>query len=293
MAADAPDRPGVVALLDELEVRRHARRGLAAGILVATLVFLGFAYLPGTDESLVYWAALSAVLASAVAGLVTAVLVARAAYRRTRSVHGLGPSRRSPATLAALVGLVGWVLVPVVATVARPAPGFRLQVAVVTGGFLAVAVGGLGLRLAVALSVTHAWRPGSAAAGAVAYTAVVATPAVWCPSGGPCLGTPDGLVAAVVGLDPGAVAAGYLAVVLVGGFAVGAGLGLRGAAPSHGFAAGAVASVAALPVAAAASGDPAVVRTTALYLPLLLGTLGAAGTAAVVAARPREGSPER
>ncbi|WP_254839830.1 DUF7536 family protein [Natronomonas marina] len=295
MSADTPDRPGVAALAEELEVRRHARSGLLAGAAIAAAVFVIFAYLPGTDESLLYWGALSFVLATAVAGLVTTLLVARAAYRRTLSVNGIDPGRRSPSTLAVLIGLLGWALVPVVATLAveRPSGGFRLLVALVTGGFVALAVGGLGLRVAVALSLSHEWRPREAAAGAVVYTALVAAPAVGCPSGGACLGTPDGLVAAVVGLDPAAVSTVYAAVVLAGGFLVGAALGVRGAAPPHGVVAGVVAAIATLPLVAAASGDPAVVRSTALYLPVLLGTVGGVGGAVVVGIRSSDGSPER
>ena len=295
VSADTPDRPGVTALLEELEVRRHARSGLLAGVGVAAVVFVVFAYLPGTDESLLYWTALSFVLATAVAGFVTTVLVARAAYRHTLSVNGIDPGRRSPATLAAVFGLLGWLVVPVAFTLAvdRPTEGLRLLVAVVTGGFVSLAVGGLGLRLVVALSLSHEWRPPAAAAGAAAYTALVAAPAVGCPSGGFCLGTPHGLAAAVVGLDPRATAAGYAAVVLGGGALVGAGLGARGAAPPHGFFAGVVATVGVLPLVASAAADPAVVRSTALYLPALLGGVGALGGAAVLALPSAGGSGER
>lgn len=79
----------MAALLEALAVRRHGRRGLAAGVAVATLVFGLSASLPGTEESLVYRAGLSVVLAAGVAGLVTAVLVARAVLRRTRAVHDI------------------------------------------------------------------------------------------------------------------------------------------------------------------------------------------------------------
>lgn len=284
----------MAALIEELEVRRHARHGLATGVAVALLVFLLFAYLPGTEETLWYWAALSFVLASAVAGLVTTVLVARAAVRRTRSVHDI-ERQRSPATLSVLVGLVGWLAVPVAAAVLldRPGAGVRLVVALATGSFVGLAVGGLAVRLAEALSITHAWRPRAAAAGAVAYTAVLAAPAAGCPAGGSCLDTPDRLVAAVVGLDPGAVAPSYVAVVATGGLAVGAAIGLRGATPANAVASGGVAAVATLPIAAATAGDPDTVRTTALYLPVLAGGLAGIGAAAVLAARSGEGSPER
>lgn len=289
MSADGPDRPGVAALVAELEVRRHVRTAALAGFAFALAVFLFFAYLPGTDESLVYWAGLTFVLAFAVAGLVATVLLAYAAYRRTLSVTGADPGRRSPTTLAVVFGLLGWVLVPVAVTLAfdRVDSGFELAVATVTGSFVVLVVGGLGLRLVTALSLSHAWRPFDGAVAAVAYTALVAGPAVGCPSGGPCLGTPERLVAATVGVDPGAVTPAYAAVTLGGGLLLGVGLGLRDAAPPHGFFAGVVAAVAGLPVVAAATDDPAVVRTTALYLPVVLGTVAALGGGVVYAARDR------
>lgn len=286
MPGDSPDRPGVVALVTELEVHRHVRVALAAGVTFAVLVFVLFAYLPGTDESLLYWASLAFVLAFAVFGLVASVLVGNAAYRRTLAVAGIDPGRRSPSTLAVLLGVAGWVLVPVGATLAvdRPGEGFRLGVALLTSGFVVLVVGGLGLKLVGALSVTHEWRPREAVAGAVAYTVLVAAPAVACPSGGPCLGTPDELVEAAVSLDPGSTGAAYAIATLGGGLLVGVALALRDAAPPHGFFAGTVAAVGALPVVAAATGDPVVVRTTALYLPVILGTVGACGGALVLAA---------
>jgi hypothetical protein len=194
VSTDRPDRPGVAALVAELEVRRHARTALVVGVGVALAVFVLFAYLPGTEGSILYWAGLAFVLASAVFGVIATVLVGREAYRRTLAVNGIEPGRRSPTTLAVVFGLAGWVLVPVAATLAvdAPGPGFRLAVALSTGGFVVLVVGGLGLKLVGALSLTHAWRPPEAVAGAVVYTALLAAPAVGCPSGGPCLGTPDG-----------------------------------------------------------------------------------------------------
>jgi hypothetical protein len=306
----------VAALLEDLRVRRHVRRGLATGVAVAALVFVAFAYLPGTEESLLYWAGLSVVLATGVAGLVTTLLVARAAVRRTRAVHDLERDRRSPATRAVLVGLGGWLVVAVAATLLldRPDAGLRLAVATVAGGFLALATGGLAVRVAVALSVTHVWRPRAVAAAAVADTAVSATaaaatargrqawvtdtavlaaPAVGCPSGGPCLDTPDRLAGAVAGLDPTGVAAGYVAVVVVGSLAVGAVLGWRAVSPPNAVAAGGVAAVATLPLAAAATGDPGAVRATALYLPVLAGLFAGIGATAALAASSPAGSPER
>jgi len=286
-SADRPDRPGVAALVAELEVRRHVRTAAVAGIGFAALVFLLFAYLPGTDESLLYWASLSFVLAFAVVCLVAVVLVGRAAYRRTLSVNGIEPGGRSPTTVAALLGLLGWVVVPVVATLAVnvPSDAFRLTVALLTGGFVVLFVGGLGIKLVAALSLDHAWRPLDAAIGAAAYTAVVALPAVGCPAGGACLGTPDRLVAATVALDSSLVAPAYAGVVVVGGLLVGVALGLRGAAPSHGFFAGVAAAMSTLVVVAAATGQPSAVRSTALYLPVILGAVGAVGGAVATVGR--------
>jgi hypothetical protein len=284
--ADRPDRPGVAALVAELEVRRHARTALVVGVAFAAVVFLLFAYLPGTDESLVFWAGLSFVLASSVAGLVVTVLVGIAAYRRALEVRGHEPGRRSPSTLAIVVGLLGWLLVPIVATLAFdvPSEGLRLAIALLTGGFVTLTVGGLGVRLVGALTLEHVWRPPEAVAAAVGYTVAVAAPAVGCPSGGVCLGTPDALVTAVLGPQVGVVSPAYAAVALGGGVVVGLALGLRAASPPHGFFAGAVAALSVLPVVAAASGDPAVVRRTALYLPLVLGGTGAVANAVGIAA---------
>jgi hypothetical protein len=131
------------------------------------------------------------------------------------------------------------------------------------------------------------------AAAAVADTAVLAAPAVGCPSGGPCLDTPDRLAGAVAGLDPTGVGAGYVAVVVVGGLAVGAVLGWRAVSPPNAVAAGGVAAVATLPLAAAATGDPGAVRATALYLPVLAGLFAGIGATAALAASFPAGSPER
>ena len=285
VSADRPDRPGVAALVAELEVRRHVRNAAIAGAGFALAVFLLFAYAPGTEESLLYWASLAFVLAFAVTGLVATVLLSYAAYRRTLAVSGAEPGRRSPTTLTVVFGLLGWVLVPVAVTLAfdRVTEGFALVVATVTGGFVVLVVGGLGLRLVTALSLSHEWRALDGAVAAAAYTALVAGPAIGCPSGGPCLGTPDRLVAATVGLEFGAVGPAYAAVVLGGGSLLGVVLGLRDAAPPHGFFAGIVAAVAALPVVAAATRDPSVVRVTALYLPVVLGTVAAVGGGVVYA----------
>jgi hypothetical protein len=286
VSADRPDRPGVAALVAELEVRRHARTALAVGVGFAAVVFLLFAYLPGTDESLVFWAGLSFVLAFSVFGLVATVLVGIAAYRRALEIRGREPGRRSPSTLAIVFGLLGWVLVPVVATLAFdvPSESLRLAIALLTSGFVALTVGGIGVRAVGALTLEHVWRPPEALVGAIVYTAVVAAPAVGCPSGGTCLGTPDSLVAATVGLQASAAPPAYAVVALGGGAVIGVGLGLREASPPHGFFAGTVAALSVLPIVAAASGESEVVRSTALYLPVVLGVVATVGNAAGIAA---------
>jgi hypothetical protein len=82
-----PDSPepgpgGRAALVEALRVRQNALRGTAVGVLFAALVFLVFVVLaPGTDQSLPYYLALWFVLALAVSGLATAVLVGVRAYR--------------------------------------------------------------------------------------------------------------------------------------------------------------------------------------------------------------------
>lgn len=286
---DSPDRPGVAALLAELEVRRHLRTALAFGVGFALLVFVLFPYLPGTDESLLFWAGLTFVLASAVAGLVGTVLVGRAAYRSTLDVNDIESGRRSATTFALVFGLAGWILVPVTATLVfdRPTQGFRLAVALVTSGFVVLVVGSIGLKLVAALSLTHEWQPLDAALASVGYTMLLAIPAVGCPTGGFCLGTPDQVVAATVGLDATAVSFAYALVAVGGVLAVGAVLGVRGATPTNGFLPGVVATLSTLPVVAAAAGDPSVVRSTALYLPIVLGLVGAFGSVLALVVRRR------
>lgn len=289
---DRPDRPGVAALADELNVRRHARVAVGAGVGFALLVFVLFAYLPGTDESILYWASLTFVLAFAASALIATVLVGRAAYRRTRDLSDADAGDRSATTLALLFGVLGWVLVPVIAAVAigRPSPEQQLSIALLTAGFAALVVGSLGLRFVTALTLTHEWRPGAAVVGAVVYTTLVAAPAI---DPATRLGTPDQLVTAVVGLDAGAVAPTYAAVTLGGGVLVGVLFALRGATPPHGFFAGVVAAISVLPLVAATTASPELVRTTGLYLPILLGTAGAVGGGVVMAVRTaREASTE-
>lgn len=294
-SGNVPDRPGVAALVAELEVRRHVRTALAVGVAFALVVFVVFAYLPGTDESLLFWVGLTVVLASAVAGLVGTVLVARAAYRRTLEVHGIEPSRRSATTLAFGFGLAGWVLVPVAATLvfARPSEGLRLAVALVTSGFVVLVVGSIGIKLVAALSLTHEWRPLDATVASVGYTTLVALPAVGCPAGGFCLGTPNQVVAATVGFDATAISPAYALVTVGGALVVGGVLGIRGATPTNGFLPGAVAALSTLPVVAAATGEPSVVRSTALYLPMVVGLAGAFGCGLALVVRRRVQDSDR
>lgn len=286
MSADRPDRPGVAALAEELAVRRRVRFAITVGAAVALTVFVLFAYLPGTDESLLYWAALTFVLGAAVAGLLATLSVGYAAYRRTLDVNDLEPGRPAPTTLAVVLGALGGVFVPVTATLAfdRMTAGFELLLATVTGGFVVLVVGGLGVRLVGALSLDHEWRPRYAAAGGTVYTALVVIPAVGCAARGPCLGTPDALVAALLEPSLAPVAPEYALASVGGGVLLGAAFGLRRVSPAHGFFAGCVATVGSLPVVAATAGDPETVRLAALYLPAILGIVAALGSAAVLAA---------
>ena len=283
MASDRPERPGVAAVVTELNVERHARIALPIAVAFSALVFLFFAYLPGTDEPLSYWLGLTVVLAFSVFVLLVVALSLRTAYRRvTEETDEAGG--RSPTTIALLVGILGWIAVPLVAGLspAAASPEQHLPVAVLGASFAALAVGALGTKIVVATSVDHDWRPWPAAVGAVVYTVLVAIPSIGGPV--PRLGTPDGLVATIAG---GTAAADpvYLATVGGGGLLVGAWLSLQDAPPSHGFVAGTVAAISVLPIVAAATGDPTAVRTSGFYLPVILGTVGAVGGAIVAVGR--------
>ncbi|MFB6308687.1 MAG: hypothetical protein ABEH35_05085 [Haloarculaceae archaeon] len=74
---------GRAALLEALEVRRNARRGVVFGVVFAVAVFVFFVVVPGARSPLLY-AALAFVLAASVAGLATAGLVAARAVRLLR-----------------------------------------------------------------------------------------------------------------------------------------------------------------------------------------------------------------
>lgn len=84
---DAPgERPAEESLADALALRTQVRRGVVAGVMLAAAVFGLFVLLPGTDRSPVLFLGLAFVVAATAAGLVTTVLVARAAHRLTREL---------------------------------------------------------------------------------------------------------------------------------------------------------------------------------------------------------------
>jgi hypothetical protein len=93
---ETPARPPSAGLIDALEVRRNATIGLAAGAALAILVYLVRVFeligpVAGTRQYPVvgpegWFLVLGFVLASATALLVTAVLTAATAYRRTREL---------------------------------------------------------------------------------------------------------------------------------------------------------------------------------------------------------------
>lgn len=278
MSRDRPDRPGVAAFAAELDVDRNARTALAVAIGFSALVFLRYAYLPGTDEPVVYWLGLSFVLAFAVFVLVLVGLVARTAYRQTREDLPTDGGGLSPPTIAFVVGLVGWIAAPILIAIGTGTESTSLAghnfVLLVQGCFGAILVGSVGVHVAAALSIHHRWYPGDAAIASIAYSAVVFTPSVGGPI--PRLGTPHELLAPLLGtgiaIDPL-----YAVSVLGGGFAIGAILSFRGIPASHSIVAGTVAAVAVLPIVAATAADPNVVRTSSIYLPIVLGSVGILG----------------
>jgi len=75
-------------LLEALDARRNAVVGFAVGALVTAAVFMFFVVLPGaTARSPVYYAALAFVLAMALGGLATALLLVYRAYRLSRELQ--------------------------------------------------------------------------------------------------------------------------------------------------------------------------------------------------------------
>jgi hypothetical protein len=81
MADSETGGSGVAALVEALDVARHARRGFAAGTLLAVGLFVLFVVVPDSGGSAVAYAALSVVFAVAAGLLVTGLLVAATAYR--------------------------------------------------------------------------------------------------------------------------------------------------------------------------------------------------------------------
>jgi len=82
--ADSERDPEPASLLEAFSVRRQARRGFGAGILLAALLFVVFVAGPTTDRSPVLYAALGAVLAFSTGLLLTGVLVVVVAVRLAR-----------------------------------------------------------------------------------------------------------------------------------------------------------------------------------------------------------------
>ncbi len=75
-------------LLEALDARRNALVGFAVGIVVTAAVFGFFVLLPGaTTRSPVYYGALAFVLAMALGGLATTLLLAYRAYRLSRELQ--------------------------------------------------------------------------------------------------------------------------------------------------------------------------------------------------------------
>lgn len=275
---DRPERPGVAAIVAELDVRRHALTALAVALIISAVVFLRYVYLPGTEEPVAFWFGLSFVLAFGVFVLVLVGLVARTAYRRTRSADDSAGSGFSPTSIALLVALAGWIGIPVFLTIVSAADPTTLDelpiLHLVWASSGTLVVGSVGIRLVSVFSVDHRWHLGDATLASITYSAVVFVPSVGDPL--PRLGTPDSLVASpfhvAVGVDPL-----YAITVLGGGVVIGAILALGGVPASHAVVAGTVATVSTLPIVAATTTDSSTVRTTSLFLPVVLGSAGLLG----------------
>jgi hypothetical protein len=81
------EETGPRGLLDALELKRNVLRGFATGVVVTAVVFFLFVVAPGsTVRPGVYYVALAFVLAMAMGGLVTAVLMAYRAYRLSQEL---------------------------------------------------------------------------------------------------------------------------------------------------------------------------------------------------------------
>lgn len=271
-------------MVEKLNVERHARVSVVIGVVVSLVVFVLFAYLPGTEESLLFWAALAFVLAFAIVVLLVSILVGREAYHLAIATDDADSGRRSPITIAAVVGLFGWIGVPVVTTLLAPAVP-ETPVVALTAGFASLTVGAVGTAVVAALSLETRWHPSAVVGGSVVYTAVVVVPGLGAQFR---IDTPDRLVAAALSLDPAGVSPLYAAVVVAGGLAVGFFFGVRKVAPAHGFVVGTVAAISALPIVAA-TGDTVAIRASGIYLPILLGGVCSVGAAVgTVVARQRD-----
>lgn len=88
MSADeTPEgQSGRAALVEALNVPTNAKRGFAFGIVFAIGVFAFFVAIPDTYRSPLLYLALAFVLAMAMGGLATAVLVGVSAYRLAKEV---------------------------------------------------------------------------------------------------------------------------------------------------------------------------------------------------------------
>ena len=92
-----PERPGVANVVEVLSVRQQAKRGFAGGVAFAVLVYVAFVIVPGAGSPALF-VPLGFVLAFASGALLTAALVAVAAYRLTRrtAAEGTGSTRSPP-----------------------------------------------------------------------------------------------------------------------------------------------------------------------------------------------------
>jgi nitrate reductase gamma subunit len=71
-------------LAEAVGLRRHVRRGFAAGLLLAAALFALFVLDPGTSRPAPLYLALAVVVAVTAGGLFTSLLVAAAVYRLVR-----------------------------------------------------------------------------------------------------------------------------------------------------------------------------------------------------------------
>ena len=87
MSEHVPDRPPRARLVEALEVRRNAKRGFAAGFLLAVAVYVYFVAIPGTRvwPPLLY-VALAFVVAITTGLLVTTILTGITARRLARDL---------------------------------------------------------------------------------------------------------------------------------------------------------------------------------------------------------------